>query len=340
MDALLRAHFTLGLDGRVTLVDGRSSHFGRDRDLRLDVGRTPMMLLAVLAVSPPSVGGRRRGGGDGRVAVRGRVVDAQTGEAIAKATVTVPALQIEAATDGAGTLHLRRPCRRGDVELVVTTIGYGLARKTVRVGASRHRGRDPRRPGGAQAVGGGPRGGAALRPRRTSAAPAAHTLRGVELRNLGGVITDDPLRSVQSLPGVATGDDFYASFATRGSGFSSVGFYLDGVLMSAPFHTIRDVNDAYSLTILNGDVVRVGLAARAAARPRATATARAPSSTSTPARATATSSRAAPAWAPPASTARSKARSAAGKKASWLAVGAQELSRLRARPARRRSRAP
>jgi len=60
---------------------------------------------------------------------------------------------------------------------------------------------------------------------------------------------------VQSLPGIATGDDFYASFATRGSGFSTVGFYLDGVLMSAPFHTIRDSNDAYSLTILNGDVV-------------------------------------------------------------------------------------
>jgi hypothetical protein len=27
------------------------------------------------------------------------------------------------------------------------------------------------------------------------------------------------------------------------------------VLMNAPFHTIRDANDAYSLTILNGDVV-------------------------------------------------------------------------------------
>ena len=34
-----------------------------------------------------------------------------------------------------------------------------------------------------------------------------------------------------------------------------MGFYLDGVLMAAPFHTIRDSNDAYSLTILNGDVV-------------------------------------------------------------------------------------
>ena len=77
----------------------------------------------------------------------------------------------------------------------------------------------------------------------------------MELRNLASVLADDPLRSVQSLPGVAAGDDFYASFASRGAGFASVGFYLDGVLTSAPFHTIRDSNEAYSLTILNGDVV-------------------------------------------------------------------------------------
>ena len=142
----------------------------------------------------------------------------------------------------------------GDVEIVVTTIGYGLARKTVRVAEGMP---EVEIRVGQEAL------------KRTEevvveappfdpvdpAAPADHSLRGVELRNLGGVLTDDPLRSVQSLPGVATGDDFYASFATRGSGFSTVGFYLDGVLMSAPFHTIRDINDAYSLTILNGDVV-------------------------------------------------------------------------------------
>ena len=187
------------------------------------------------------------------VAVRGRVVDAQTGEPIAKATVSIPAAKIEAATDGAGVFVLPG-VPRGDVEIVVTTIGYGIARKTV------------------QAAEGMPEveirvGQEALK--RTeevlveappfdpadAAAPAAHSLRGVELRNLGGVLTDDPLRSVQSLPGIATGDDFYASFATRGSGFATVGFYLDGVLMSAPFHTIRDINDGYSLTILNGDVV-------------------------------------------------------------------------------------
>ena len=187
------------------------------------------------------------------VAVRGRVVDAQTGEPIAKATVSIPASKTDAATDGAGVFVLPG-VPRGDVEIVVTTIGYGIARKTVHVAEGMPEveirvGQEALKRTEEVLVEAPPFDPA------DAAAPAAHSLRGVELRNLGGVLTDDPLRSVQSLPGIATGDDFYASFATRGSGFSTVGFYLDGVLMSAPFHTIRDSNDAYSLTILNGDVV-------------------------------------------------------------------------------------
>ena len=187
------------------------------------------------------------------LAVRGRVVDAQTGEPIAKATVSIPASKTDAATDGAGVFVLPG-VPRGDVEIVVTTIGYGIARKTVHVAEGMPEveirvGQEALKRTEEVLVEAPPFDPA------DAAAPAAHSLRGVELRNLGGVLTDDPLRSVQSLPGIATGDDFYASFATRGSGFSTVGFYLDGVLMSAPFHTIRDSNDAYSLTILNGDVV-------------------------------------------------------------------------------------
>ena len=187
------------------------------------------------------------------LAVRGRVVDAQTGEPIAKATVSIPASKTDAATDGAGVFVLPG-APRGDVEIVVTTIGYGIARKTVHVAEGMPEveirvGQEALKRTEEVLVEAPPFDPA------DAAAPAAHSLRGVELRNLGGVLTDDPLRSVQSLPGIATGDDFYASFATRGSGFSTVGFYLDGVLMSAPFHTIRDSNDAYSLTILNGDVV-------------------------------------------------------------------------------------
>src|SRR5438046_2405358 len=112
-----------------------------------------------------------------------------------------------------------------------------------------------------------PRGGGALtwpwcRPRLAvlaapldPSAPTARVLGARELKTLAGVLIDDPLRSVQSLPGVAASDDFGATFAARGQGFASVGFYVDGVLMTAPFHTIRDVNDGFSLTLLSGDAV-------------------------------------------------------------------------------------
>jgi outer membrane cobalamin receptor len=202
------------------------------------------LLLVALMNTPATAGGS---------VLRGRVVDAQTGEPIAKATVSVRAAKVETATDGAGAFVLAG-LPPGDAEIVVTTIGYGIARKTVRVEEG---GPDIEIRVGQEALKRAEEVVVEAPPfdPADAAAPAAQTLRGVELRNLGGVLTDDPLRSVQSLPGIAAGDDFYASFATRGSGFSTVGFYLDGVLMSAPFHTIRDVNDAYSLTILNGDVV-------------------------------------------------------------------------------------
>jgi hypothetical protein len=82
-----------------------------------------------------------------------------------------------------------------------------------------------------------------------------HNLNNSELKNLANVLVDDPLRSVQTLPGVASGDDFYAQFSVRGAGFRNIGFYIDGVLAKEPFHTVRDVNDSGSLTILNGDLV-------------------------------------------------------------------------------------
>ncbi len=44
-------------------------------------------------------------------------------------------------------------------------------------------------------------------------------LAGNELRNLASVLADDPLRAVQSMPGVASNDDFRAQVSIRGAGF-------------------------------------------------------------------------------------------------------------------------
>ena len=67
---------------------------------------------------------------------------------------------------------------------------------------------------------------------------SALTLDGVEAKNLASVLADDPLRAVQSLPGVASNDDFDSRFSLRGAGYSRIGLYLDDVLLHSPFHMV------------------------------------------------------------------------------------------------------
>ena len=86
--------------------------------------------------------------------------------------------------------------------------------------------------------------------------PAASsiTLQGEERKNLASVLADDPLRAVQSLPGVTSNNDFDSEFSLRGAPFDRVGLYLDGVLLHSPFHTTDGQSGDGSLTIFNGDM--------------------------------------------------------------------------------------
>ncbi|MBM3802644.1 MAG: TonB-dependent receptor [Acidimicrobiia bacterium] len=211
-----------------------------------------VLLAVVIGPSRDSLAQEPRPSVPKLVALRGRVVDARTGEPISKALVSLRALNLETVTGPDGRFLLPAvPVGTSDV--YVTTVGYGLLRKKlnlqedveleiqlgqgalkvaeeITVTASPF---DPIEPG----------------------IVSEHTLDQNELKNLAGVLLDDPLRSIQSLPGVASGDDFRAQFAIRGFGFDRVGLYLDGVLTRSPFHTVRDIQDEGSLTILNGDLV-------------------------------------------------------------------------------------
>jgi hypothetical protein len=185
--------------------------------------------------------------------LRGRVLDAQTGEPLAKARVSVRGVEIETRTDEAGRFELAG-LPAGEVEIAVATVGYGVVRRTVATGAPDleiRLNQDALKRSEEVVVTAPPF--TPLHP----AAPSEMTIEGTELKNLSSVLADDPLRSVQSLPGVAATDDFNATFAVRGYGFTQVGLYVDGVLLGVPFHTVRNVNvnDSYSLTVVNGDVV-------------------------------------------------------------------------------------
>ena len=88
-----------------------------------------------------------------------------------------------------------------------------------------------------------------------------------DLLALRGVLADDPLRAVQTLPGVATGDDFRAEFAVRGHGPAHLGLSVDGIDSRLLFHTVRGVGDTGSIALVSSDILE-SAAVIAGARPQ------------------------------------------------------------------------
>src|SRR5688572_4539568 len=66
------------------------------------------------------------------VTLRGRVVDAHSGEPIARALILLPALRRELSSAGDGTF-VADDVPPGELEIVVSTVGYGLVKTRVRV---------------------------------------------------------------------------------------------------------------------------------------------------------------------------------------------------------------
>src|SRR5262249_48092939 len=88
--------------------------------------------------------------------------------------------------------------------------------------------------------------------------PSASVLGSAELLNLRGVLADDPLRAVQVLPGVATGDDLRSEFTVRGSDFRHLTFTVDGFATPSLLHTVRGLEDrgaTGSVAMINSDVL-------------------------------------------------------------------------------------
>jgi hypothetical protein len=76
-----------------------------------------------------------------------------------------------------------------------------------------------------------------------------------ELRAIGGYIVDDPLRVVQALPGVATGDDFRSEFSVRGSAWRQASVIIDGVAAPWLQHAAPGRGDTGTMTMVRGDLV-------------------------------------------------------------------------------------
>ena len=186
--------------------------------------------------------------------VRGVVVDRADGTAIGDVSVRVQDAGAPVKTDGEGRFELAG-VPAGQQTLYVSVVGFILVKRPIDV-----------RPGEpldltiALSEGTGTYSetvtvaGERFREQERSV-PAQQTLGSGDIQNLRNLLTNDPMRAIQVLPGVSTGDDFRSEFVVRGSPFSRMTFTLDGVPTSFLLHTVQQIQDGGSIAMLNGDIL-------------------------------------------------------------------------------------
>ena len=208
-----------------------------------------LLLAATLA------GGKATVQAQSRTTIRGTVVNAQTSAPVADAKVTLAEAHMTVKTSQDGRFEFAQVAPR-TYTLTVSTIGFIFVRR--QVDASANQDIDITIP---LAEGTGTyqdavkvAADATTRPKALGVSSQME-LGSAGLAELRGVATDDPMRAVQALPGVATGDDFQAEFSVRGSAFRHVGIVLDGSPTQLMMHSIRSANDSGSIAMINTDVV-------------------------------------------------------------------------------------
>jgi hypothetical protein len=211
-----------------------------------------MLLLLILALAcgpqAQSPGPTRTPSGH----IRGAIVDARSGRPIARVRVDVQNSPITTQTNDEGRFTLDVP--PGTLTLSVSGVGYALTKREVTVEADAtlevtipisegtggyteevHVTGDPIP--------------------HDAGVPTEQSLGSADLQNLKNTLADDPMRAVQTLPGVAASDDYKAEFSVRGSDFGHIGVTLDGVPSPLLVHTVHGVTDSGSLAMINSDIL-------------------------------------------------------------------------------------
>jgi hypothetical protein len=171
--------------------------------------------------------------------IRGKVIDLKTGEPIAKALVAIRSQHLQTVTSATGEFQID-DVLPGRADLYVSAVGLELLREKLDLQAGIANevqlllGQDALRRTENVRVNAGPFS------QVHTDAPVEQSLTNMEIKNLASVLFDDPMRSVESLPGVAANNDLYSQFTVRGAGPSEIGVFVDGALLTNPFHDILD----------------------------------------------------------------------------------------------------
>ena len=186
--------------------------------------------------------------------VVGIVVEARTGQPLAAVLIRVQATGQQAISDGDGRFEIA-DVPAGSQTLLVSVVGYGLTQRAIEVKSDEAVDVTLAVSEGASTYVESVIVNAPAFREAEAGVSAQAVLGSRDLLALRGVVADDPVRAVQALPEVATGDDFSAEFAVRGLGPEHTGIAIDGVDTPLLFHTVRGVNDTGSIALINTDVL-------------------------------------------------------------------------------------
>ncbi len=189
---------------------------------------------------------------DRSTTLRGRVVDANSGEPMANVRVVAKLPDKATITDSYGVFTLELPA--GPQELYITTVTYGLVKKTINVGTNS----DVEIALNEDAAALTEHVTVSSDPFETTRTTSTfeQTLNKRELQATSSILLSDPIRAAQTLPGVGTNDDFRSEFSVRGAGFDRVGVWIDGVLTDNFVHTVAGgYPDTGSLSVINSDAI-------------------------------------------------------------------------------------
>ena len=183
--------------------------------------------------------------------IAGTVIDMRTERPLAGVLVTVDQQPFFTETDAEGRFQME--ALAGTYTVSFRLIGYALRRESVQLSAS-----------GlelnvqlAEGVGAYEEHVTVAGTMRRTAdqAPGGQALYGRELQTLRGLMLDDPLRAVHSLPSVTATDDFYSEFAVRGSSFRHIGLTVDDIPTRYLMHTIHGATDGGSIAMVNSETL-------------------------------------------------------------------------------------